>query len=62
MLDGNLNAGAVWTLRLALAAAMLAVDNPFRLAAAGLILSLQVPVQSGIAAWAGRRRAAPQRR
>jgi hypothetical protein len=36
---------------------MITVDNPFRLAAAALILALQIPVQAGIAATVARVRA-----
>lgn len=56
MQQGNLTAAAVWALRLALAGAMFTVDNPFRLAAAGLILALQIPAQAGLAAVARTRR------
>lgn len=50
MRQRNLTATAIWALRLALAGAMCTVDNPFRLAAAGLILALQIPLQAGLAA------------
>jgi hypothetical protein len=52
VLEAEISPAALWALRLALAMAMLAVDNPFRLAAAALVLSLQIPVQAGIALWA----------
>lgn len=52
MRDGFLTTALVWALRLAIAGCMIAVENPFRLAAAALLLSLQIPVQARLAAWA----------
>lgn len=48
MLQGNLNVAGVWIVRLMIAGLMIAVDDPFRLAAACLILSLQIPVHAGL--------------
>lgn len=56
MVEGNLTNSAVWALRLALAGVMIAVDDPFRLAVAALVLSLQIPLQAGLARVAARRR------
>lgn len=61
MQDAMLGPAALWALRLALAAAMIAVDDPLRLAAGVVVLSLQIPLQAGLSRWA-ERAAVPVRR
>ena len=56
MQDATLGPAAIWTLRLALAAAMIAVDDALRLALGVMVLSLQIPVQAGLARWAAQGR------
>jgi hypothetical protein len=58
VLNNSLTAPALWTLRIALAAWLMNVENPFGLAAALAVLTVQVPIQRAVLAWDRRSRSA----
>jgi len=41
----------LWTLRIALVAWLMSVENPFGLAGAMLVLTVQFPIQRAVLAW-----------
>ena len=48
MRNANLAPVGLWTFRLAIVLSMIVVDDPFRLAAAALLLALQIPLHARI--------------
>jgi hypothetical protein len=48
MRNDNLTPAGLWTFRLAIVLSMIVVDDPFRLAAAALLLALQIPLHARI--------------
>ena len=50
--------GVVWAGRLAFTALLINAHDPFEVAAAALLLALQIPLHEQLAAWDQRRRAA----
>ena len=48
MRNANLTPAGLWTFRLAIVLSMVVVDDPFRLAAAALLLALQIPLHARI--------------
>ncbi|WP_397402313.1 hypothetical protein [Phenylobacterium sp.] len=48
MRNANLTLIGLWTFRLAIVLSMIVVDDPFRLAAAALLLALQIPLHARI--------------
>ena len=51
MLNNSLTGPALWTLRIALVAWLMSVEDPPRLAAALAVLTVQVPIQRAVLAW-----------
>lgn len=49
----------IWTLRAALVALLFTASDPLRMAAAVLVLSVQLPFQRAVLAWDRRERLAP---
>jgi len=47
----TLSAPILWTLRLALVALLFSASDPLRMAAAVMLLSVQLPVQRAVLAW-----------
>ena len=62
MLNNSLTGPALWTLRIALVAWLMNVENPFGLAGAMLVLTVQFPIQRAVLAWDRRSRAAASTR
>ncbi len=58
MLNNSLTGPALWTLRFALVAWLMNVENPVGLAAAVLVLTVQFPIQRAVLAWDRRGRSA----
>ena len=57
MLNNSLTGPALWTLRIALVAWLMNVEDPLRLAAALAVLTAQFPIQRAVLAWDRRGRA-----
>lgn len=58
VLNNSLTGPALWTVRIALAAWLMNVENPFGLAAALTVLTVQFPIQRAVLAWDRRSRSA----
>ena len=61
VLNNALTSLSLWTPRIVLAALLMTVEDPYRLAAATLVFTVQIPIQRAILAWDAQSRLRPVR-